>query len=118
MLPARHRLREASDFRAVLRGPGAARAGGRLLVVHAALTDPTLGRPARVGFVVSGAVGGAVVRNRVKRRLREALRPRLLTLPAGRDLVVRAQPAAAAASWLELCGELDRCVDVALRRLP
>lgn len=50
--------------------------------------------PLRVGFVVSKAVGNAVVRNRVKRRLRHlvAARPEV----TGADVVVRALPPAAA----------------------
>jgi ribonuclease P protein component len=51
------------------------------------------GRPARAGLVVSKAVGDAVARNRVKRRLRHLVRPRLGELEA--DVVLRALPAAA-----------------------
>lgn len=46
---------------------------------------------ARVGLAVSSKVGDAVVRNRVKRRLREAIRQELHRLPAV-DLVVVARP--------------------------
>lgn len=70
------------------------------------------GRP-RVGFVVSKAVGGAVVRNRVSRRLRHLVRDRLDALAPGTSLVVRALPPAAAASSKELADDLD----AALRRL-
>jgi ribonuclease P protein component len=48
----------------------------------------------RVGFVVSKAVGGAVVRNRVKRRLRHLVARELVATPVARDVVVRALPAA------------------------
>ena len=71
MLPARHRLRSSADFAAVLQGArraGGSRSGSRLLVVHANSTDARAGQPPRVGFVVSKAVGSAVVRNRTKRR--------------------------------------------------
>ncbi len=64
----------------------------------------------RVGFIVSRAVGNAVVRNRVKRRLRHLVRARVDTLPEARVLVVRAQPASADASYGELGAELDRCL--------
>jgi ribosomal protein L34/ribonuclease P protein component len=67
-----------------------AKPAGPLIVVHAAMTDPTGARAPRVGFVVSGAVGGAVVRNRVTRRLRALDRARLGGIPSGCDLVVRA----------------------------
>ncbi len=52
------------------------------------------GPQSRVGFVVSKAVGGAVVRNRVKRRLRHLVALELAETPATRDVVVRALPAA------------------------
>lgn len=45
---------------------------------------------ARAGVVVGRPVGGAVVRSRVKRRLREVLRARLASVPAGSLVVVRA----------------------------
>ena len=54
------------------------------------------------------AVGGAVVRNRTKRRLRHAMRDRVETLPRGLDVVVRANPPAAEADHARLAAELDR----------
>jgi ribonuclease P protein component len=45
----------------------------------------------RFGFVVSKRVGGAVVRNRVKRRMREVVRHRLGEIPAGWDVVLIAR---------------------------
>ena len=64
----------------------------------------------RVGFVVSRAVGPAVTRNLVKRRLRHLCRDRLAALPPGSMLVVRALPSAASASYEELALELDLCL--------
>jgi ribonuclease P protein component len=49
----------------------------------------------RVGFVVSGALGNAVTRNRVKRRLRHLAAAHLADTPEGMDIVVRALPRAA-----------------------
>lgn len=54
----------------------------------------------RYGFSVSRRLGGAVVRNRTKRRLREILRP--LPLEGGWDIVFIARPKAAAASFANL----------------
>lgn len=102
MLPARHRLRESVDFTSAVRGPGAKRAGGRLLVVHANRTDARADLPPRVGFVVSKAVGNAVVRNRTKRRLRHIAAEHVKEIPVGADVVVRANPAAATAAFQEL----------------
>jgi ribonuclease P protein component len=113
MLDADHRLSDPDSFRAASRR--GQRAGSRTIVTH--LLSPTGQQvvgvstaPARVGFVVSKAVGVAVVRNRVKRRLRHAVRERVTSLPAGAVLVVRALPAAATASYAELAAELDRCL--------
>ena len=54
----------------------------------------------RYGFSVSRRLGGAVIRNRVKRRLREILRS--LPLEAGWDIIFIARPKAAAASFADL----------------
>jgi ribonuclease P protein component len=58
--------------------------------------------------VVSRKVGPAVTRNRVRRRLREQTRARLDGVPNGTLLVIRALPAAADASSVELGRALDR----------
>ena len=118
MLPRRHRLTRPDDYRAVLRGGSGPqrrrRVGGELLVVHASCTEPT--RPPRVGFVVSRAVGGSVVRHRVVRRLRALAAARIDQLPRGCDLVVRAQPAAAQASFASLGVAVDRALERLLGR--
>jgi len=59
----------------------------------------------RLGFSVSRKVGKAVVRNRVRRRLREALR--LLPLRHGWDIVVIARPATASLSFADLRAALE-----------
>ncbi|HET8767289.1 ribonuclease P protein component [Phycicoccus sp. M110.8] len=117
MLPAGHRLRASSDFAAALRGPRGARAGSTLIVVHANQTDARAGQPPRVGFVVSKAVGTAVVRNRTKRRLRALMAARIRDVPAGTDVVVRANPVAAQADSSALGAELDRLLGRVLGRL-
>ena len=76
---------------------------------------PREGSPA-VGFVVSKAVGGAVVRNQVKRRLRHLARERLASLPGSAVLVVRALPPSAVASYDDLAADLDRALTRLLGR--
>ena len=104
MLPARHRLRHREDFARAVRGR---RSGSRLVVVHVRASQPTVPW-CRVGFVVSKAVGNAVTRNRVKRRLRAVASDLLPGLPAGYDVVVRANPAAAEATYAELQADVAR----------
>ncbi len=68
------------------------------------------------GFAVSRAVGVAVVRNRVKRRLRAIAAELIPTLPHGTRLVVRALPASAGASFESLRRDLRDATASALRK--
>ena len=70
----------------------------------------------RVGFVVSKAVGNAVTRNRVKRRLRHLCRPLVDELADGTVVVVRAMPAAATEPG-RVAKDLDGAWHQALRKL-
>ena len=115
MLPTRHRLTERRDFATTIRGRGARRQGSSLLVVHARVADATQtdargDDSPRVGLVVSTAVGNAVTRTRVKRRLRAQVAPLLADLPPGTDVVIRANPAAADADSHELGAALRHCL--------
>jgi ribonuclease P protein component len=109
VLPQQARIRRPQQFRLVART--GQRAGGRSVTAHLLLVPG--GEPAKVGFVISRVVGSAVVRNRVKRQLREIMRARLAGLPEESMLVVRAQPAAAGTRQSDLAADLDRI----LRRL-
>ena len=74
------------------------------MVVHLWVDQRRGPAPVQVGFTVSKAVGNAVTRNRVKRRLRHLTRehlPALEELPGRAALVVRALPAAAEASYAD-----------------
>lgn len=92
MLPRARRLRRSGDFTETFRR--GSRAGTSSVVVHVAVGTLNPPGPTRVGFVVSKAVGNAVVRNRVKRRLRHLVASRDEQI--GADVVVRALPPAAA----------------------
>jgi ribonuclease P protein component len=61
----------------------------------------------RFGFVVAKRIGGAVVRNLVKRRMREAMRMRLAVVPPGWDLVLIARTPIVRASFWCLGEALD-----------
>jgi len=69
----------------------------------------------RLGFAITKSVGGAVVRNTVRRRLRAALQPYAAQL-AGYDVVVATGPAAALQPYAELAADLDRCLTRVLAR--
>jgi ribonuclease P protein component len=106
VLPAAQRLSDAESFRRAARK--GTRIASRTVVVH--LWTPDGDQPVRIGFIVSRAVGNAVVRNRVKRRLRHLSREHLASLPSSSVLVVRALPSAAGASSAELGADLARCL--------
>jgi ribonuclease P protein component len=76
--------------------------------------EPSTG--ARAGFVVGRSVGNSVVRHRVTRRLRAAVREELHRLPGSADLVVRARPEAAAADSAQLRRDLSAGLDRLLGR--
>lgn len=84
------------------------RVGGPIVVTHAVLR--TQSETAKFGYIVSKKVGNAVVRNRVTRRLKaisdEILREGISPI----DVVFRAQPAAATASYQQLREEVFRAV--------
>jgi ribonuclease P protein component len=115
VLPAESRMRRQHEFSDVVRRgsrSGRTLLAGYLLVPAGAAEDA----PPRAGFVVSRAVGPAVVRNRVRRRLRALVREYLSSLPGGSLLVVRAHPQAATARQADLAAELDLVMNTLVRR--
>jgi ribonuclease P protein component len=114
VLPATARLRQRAEFTATVRRGRRGKSG--LVAVHLDCSPAGGPDPARVGFVVSRAVGPAVVRNRVLRRLRHLMAARLDRLPNGSRVVVRAFPSAADASGPGLAAALDRALEQALTR--
>ena len=63
----------------------------RFLVLYWFPREDAEGEP-RLGLSVPRAIGGAVVRTRVKRQLREAWRALLPSVPGGQDYVLIARP--------------------------
>ena len=109
MLSAADRLTDGASFQTAVRS--GRRAGSRTLVVHLAVPAGPA-RPARVGFVVSRAVGNAVVRNRLRRRFRALFAELAPELRPGTYLV-GAAPAAAPLDY----GDLRRTLWTALAEL-
>jgi len=97
VLSAGERLRRSEDFRLVMRQ--GVKAGTRTAVVYLARTGDA---KSMTGFAVSRAVGGAVVRNRVTRRLRAIMATELSHVPGGSRIVIRALPTAASVSFADL----------------
>lgn len=99
-------LRRRRDFQRVFReGKTVVH---RLMVLH---WVPGEGSSSRVGFLVSRRVGSAVVRNRVKRRMKEACRLLQDRLPPGIDLVFVGRQALFAAPWEEVLAAMTFLLD-------
>jgi ribonuclease P protein component len=96
------RLLRSHDFDRTLRG------GRRVSSDYLALFlgDNELGR-ARVGLAVSRKLGNAVVRNKIKRRLRELVRPLVTRAKGGRDIVIVARAQAVDAEFARLRQEIE-----------
>jgi ribonuclease P protein component len=103
LLARANRLRRADDYRNVVRR------GKRVRTPHAVIYSLAAPEPdvARFGFIVSRAVGNAVTRNLVRRRLKAASRGMLGALPSGTDIVIRATPGADQVTWAALQEELS-----------
>lgn len=92
------------------------RAPGPSLVVFAA---PNGLAWSRLGLTVSRKFGGAVARNRMKRRLREIFRHHRVSLPGGLDLVVNVRQGSGTTSFARLEAEFcDQVRTVARRNAP
>ncbi|HWA97627.1 MAG TPA: ribonuclease P protein component [Pirellulales bacterium] len=104
------RLHRGADFRRVY----AARrsAADEQLVVYVAENNR---ETSRLGLSISRKVGGAVVRNQWKRRLREAFRLGRGAWPCGLDIVVVAR--VAAVDFATLRGSLDRLILRAAKKM-
>ena len=96
-------LRSRSDIGRVRRKGTRRRVGGITVFVAPGVADGS-----RAAFIAGRAVGSAVVRNRAKRRLREALARVLLRV--GRDYVVIATSVVAEVPFEDLVGWLTRAV--------
>ncbi len=96
-------LTRPSDFTALQRD-GSSRASA-LMSIRVRRTDMPV---ARFGIATGKRVGGAVVRNRVRRRIREILRADAPRLRAGWDVLIVARPQSAAVGQASLAEALDR----------
>ena len=109
-----HRITDRATFGALARARRVRQGPLTVAFVPPDASAPDLGRPdARVAYSTGRKVGGAVVRNRVRRRLRAACRQHAALLVPGAAYLVSASPATATASYQDLAAHLA----VALERV-
>jgi len=116
------RLKRRAEFKAAARGP---RVTANAFVLQATCRTEPIDQPAAisepcagVGFTATKRLGGAVVRNRIRRRLREAVRQ---VFPgcaaAGVNYVLVAKPPALTCAFTQLLTDLERSVPAVSRRV-
>jgi len=103
----RHRLRRSADFESLRRSGQQFRLPLAILIVRA-----NGDRFSRFGFLVSKRLGNAAERNRVKRRLREVIRPQIGLIQPGWDILIIARNAMTKAEY----SEVDDAMSQLLRR--
>ena len=106
MLARPNRLTRGAEYKAVVRR--GRRCAGAHTVTYVNSTGD-LHAP-RFGFIVSRQVGSAVVRNTVRRRLKAVCAGSLDSILPGHEIVVRALPSAATASFGDLRADVSRCL--------
>ena len=92
-----------AEFEAVYRG-GQRRSSQQFVVFYRANGK----EHSRFGISVKKALGGAVVRNRIRRRIREILRLNCSEIPSGWDIVIHPRSSVAQAPFAPLEAELTR----------
>jgi ribonuclease P protein component len=101
--PRETRLVRRGEFDAVYRA-GKRRSSSHFTVFFRANQLPL----SRFGFSIKKALGGAVVRNRIRRRMREIVRCHRMEIPAGWDIVIHPKSSVARAEFAGLTADLLR----------
>ncbi|MGH9676278.1 MAG: ribonuclease P protein component [Candidatus Acidiferrum sp.] len=101
--PREVRLVRRGEFDAVYRA-GKRRSSSHFTVFFRANQSPA----SRFGFSIKKALGGAVVRNRIRRRIREIVRCHREEIPAGWDIVIHPKSSMARAEFAVLTADLLR----------
>jgi len=114
--PKSHRLLRHSDFERVYK-QGRRHFASHLTMFYLLRGTEQERKDLRIGFTVSKALGGAVQRNRIKRRLREAVRLGGFSTTMGADVVINPKRSALAADFSELQVEVAKAFQVIERYL-
>jgi ribonuclease P protein component len=101
--PREARLVRRGDFDAVYRS-GKRRSSSHFTAFFRANQLPV----SRFGFSIKKALGGAVVRNRIRRRIREIVRCHRMEIPTGWDIVIHPKSSVARAEFAALTADLVR----------
>jgi ribonuclease P protein component len=107
MLARANRVVRPEDFRTVVRR---GRRSASPVAVYYCL-DRAASDPVRFGFIVSRAVGGAVERNLMRRRMRAVGRQFVEAGAHGTDVVIRALPGSAQRDWASLSADMHDALD-------
>ena len=110
--PRSSRILRSADFRVVY--DNGFRVSGPLLAAFCfarSESSPSGHGGARLGLTVPRAIGGAVVRNRIKRRIREAFRVRRQRFGPQWDIVINPRRAALTARFPEIERALERVIE-------
>jgi ribonuclease P protein component len=99
------RLHKHADYQRVYQG---SRKQFSAHMTYFVAQQPTALAASRVGITAGRVLGKAVERNRIKRRMRAAIRAHFSLLPSGRDIVLHPKRKVAEAPWPELTGEVER----------
>ncbi|HXE34285.1 MAG TPA: ribonuclease P protein component [Verrucomicrobiae bacterium] len=103
--PREARLVRRGEFDAVYRA-GKRRSSSHFTVFSRANQLPV----SRFGFSIKKALGGAVVRNRIRRRIREIVRCHRSEIPAGWDIVIHPKSSVQRAEFVTLTADLVRLI--------
>lgn len=109
--PSSVRLRKRAEFDRVYKGGDRHSSANMTVIFLAASNGP------RVGFTAGKALGGAVARNRIRRRLREAVRRHLGELKAPAEVVFHPRKSALRADFTQLEAEVTKAFAVISKKL-
>ena len=108
--PRTAKLLKHSDFQRVYKS-GKRHFSGLLTAFYLPRTDASQAGP-RIGITVSRVMGGAVVRNRMRRRMREAIRFHLPEIAAAVDVVFNPKKVVLEAEFSQIDQEVKRAFEV------